>query len=174
MDRVKRRGVISLPNAPLVLFLCRTNATCSIMAEAILRHLARERVRAASAGSEVPHWPVNPFVLECLRAHGIATQGLHSKVWGEFFGLERPPVRFLIALAELYAAKANWPPDTIIARWPMPDPGEARGTDIDIRLAFEVAYGRLDLCIQKFLALSLGDLNAPTLAKELHRIGEAG
>lgn len=82
----------------------------TIMAEAILKDRAKHRLRAASGGEPRYDTRVNPFALECLSAHGIATQGLRSKVWGEFFGLDRPPVRFLIALSGLYATKADWPP----------------------------------------------------------------
>jgi arsenate reductase len=71
-----------------VLFLGRQNTAVSIMAEAILRQVAQERVRAASAGESVAG-PVNSHALDCLRAHGIATEGLQSKAWGEFFGLNR-------------------------------------------------------------------------------------
>lgn len=158
--------------APLALFLCRSNATLSIMAEALLRHLAQERVRAGSAGDSAVAY-VSPYALECLAAHGIATEGLHSKAWGEFFGRNSPPLRFLIALCDVNAAKAHWHEDTLIARWNMPDPGAVVGSDIDIRLAFEEAFGTLQTRIQKFLALPLGTLNAPALARELYRIGEA-
>src|SRR3974390_487781 len=102
------------------------------MAEALLRHLAQGRVRAASAG-EVHGGQVSPYAFECLRAHAIATQGLRNKVWGEFFGLDKPHVRFLIVLSCVYAARANWPHDTIVARWNMPDPAAVVGTEIDSR-----------------------------------------
>ena len=156
---------------PLVLFLCRSNATCSIMAEAILKHRAKDRLRAASAG-ETPYARVDPYTLECLSAHGVSTKGLRSKTWGEYFGLDRPRVRFVIALCDLYAARANWPEDTLIARWDMPDPGTVVGSEVDIRVAFEETYGRLDSRIRQFLALPLGGLNAPALALEIQRIGE--
>ena len=110
MEGDSRGRAIPLRYPPLVLFLCRSNATCSIMAEAILKDRAKHRLRAASGGEPRYDTRVNPFALECLSAHGIATQGLRSKVWGEFFGLDRPPVRFLIALSGLYATKADWPP----------------------------------------------------------------
>lgn len=156
---------------PLVLFLCRTNATCSIMAEAILRHLAQEWVRTASGG-EVPHWEVNPLALECLRTHGIATQGLRCKRWGEFFGLNRPSVRFVIALRDVYATRANWPHDTLIVRWHMPDPGAAVGSEIDIRAAFEEAFRTLRTRIDKFLALPFDQLHDQALFQELTWIGK--
>jgi arsenate reductase len=126
---------------PLVLFLGRQNTSVSIMAEAILRHFAQERVRAASAGESVAG-PVNPHVLECLRAHGIATEGLQSKIWGEFFGLYRPPVRFVVTLCIVYAARADWPHDTLVTNWHMADPADVAGAEIDIQLAFEEACSK--------------------------------
>jgi len=49
---------------PLVLFLCQTNATSSILAEAILRHCSEGRVWAASGGDRAAT-RVNPYTLEC-------------------------------------------------------------------------------------------------------------
>ena len=155
---------------PLVLFLGRQNTAVSIMAEAMLRHVAQERVRAASAGESVAG-PVNPHALDCLRAHGIATEGLQSKAWGEFFGLNKPPVRFLIALCNVYATRASWPHGTLVANWPMPDPADVVGSEIDIQLAFEEAYGILHSSIQQFLSLRFAQLDDGALlqALEAHR-----
>jgi arsenate reductase len=110
----KRAAIIVKPSQPLVLFVGRRNSGPSIMAEAMLRHLGRKRVQAASAGTACID-PVNPHALGCLRAHGIATTGLHAKTWSDFFGPGKPPVRFLILLSNTYAAKAGWPAETLIA-----------------------------------------------------------
>lgn len=159
------------PSPPLVLFLCRANTAASIMAEAILRHLAQGRVQAASAG-EIPYGQVNRHALECLYSHGVATQGLRSRMWGEFFGLNKPPVRFLIALSDVYAAESNWGPNTIIARWDMPDPADVAGAAADIWLEFEEAYKLLESRIRKFLALTSRRLTDRALSRELALIGE--
>jgi len=159
------------PPPPLVLFLCRANTAASTMAEAILRHLAEGRVQAASAG-EIPYGQVNRHALECLYSHGIATQGLRSRIWGEFFGLNKPPVRFLIALSDVYAAESNWGPNTIIARWYMPDPADVTGATTDIWLEFEEAYKLLESRIRKFLALTSRRLTDRALSRELALIGE--
>lgn len=161
---------------PLALFLCRENAASSIMAEALLRHLAKERVRAASAG-DCPAAGVNPHALECLRAHGIATTGLHSKGWGAYSGAYRPQIRFLITLSEVDALKGNWNQEAsrpVKANWAMPDPAAVLGSEADIGLAFEEAFGTLHTRIQSFLALPLGRLSDRALSKELTRIGEVG
>jgi protein-tyrosine-phosphatase len=169
---VRRRAPTQARGAqpPLVLFLGRQNTAVSIMAEAILRHVAQERVRAASAGESVAG-PVNSYALDCLRAHGIATEGLQSKAWGEFFGLNRPAVRFLIALCNVYAARVNWSHDTLVANWHMPDPADVVGSEIDIQLAFEEAYGILHARIQLFLSLRFAQLDDRALLQALERIG---
>jgi protein-tyrosine-phosphatase len=145
------------------------------MAEAILKHLAQERVRAASAGDS-PRAHVDPYAIECLRDRGIATTGLRSKGCNAFLGVYRPSVRFLITLNNVGGAKANWDRDTIRptkAHWGMPDPTAVVGSETDIRVAFEEAFDTLDLRIRKFLALPLGLLNGRALTQELERIGEA-
>jgi protein-tyrosine-phosphatase len=157
---------------PLVLFVCRLNTAVSIMAEAILRHFAQGRWRAASGGALVASPAVNPFAMKCLHAHGIATTGLHSKVWGEFFGVGKPPVRLLITLGEVYAARADWPGDTLKVHWDTPDPAELVGSDVDLKLAFERAYRALHARIQRFLSLEFGQLDDPALLQALTRIGE--
>lgn len=162
--------------APLVLFLCRGNSATSIMAEALLRHLAKGQVRAASAGS-VPIGLVSPYVLECLREHRIATAGLRSKSWDEFFGVDRPPAHMLINLGDrdACAANASWrhdPVPTVKAHWPTPDAEVVFGTATDKRLAFEEVFVLLEARIRRFLALPLDRLSDPALSQRLARIGE--
>lgn len=72
-----------------VLFLCTHNAARSILAEALLNHLAAQeevpRFRAYSAGSSPrEHQQPHPLALQTLAHAGISTQGLRSKSWDEF------------------------------------------------------------------------------------------
>jgi arsenate reductase len=160
---------------PLVLFLCRSNRASSIMAEAILEHLAEGRLRAASAGDKPVVAQVSPCALEVLREHEVATQGLRSKPWGEFFGLGKPPVRFLITLCEVEAARVNWECDNkrlVRALWDMPDPAEVTGNEAEIRFAFEKAFATLESRIRKFLALPMERRADRGLARELELIGQ--
>ena len=48
------------------------------------------RDRELSAG-DIAARQITPYARECLRLHGIATRGLRSKPWGEFFGLTNHP-----------------------------------------------------------------------------------
>ena len=158
---------------PLLLFVCRRNEGSSILAEAILRHLARGQLRAASAGDTAPE-PVSACALECLAAHQITTARLHSKPWGQFFGRGRPPVHVLVTLCDAYAARVNWDSDTVHtvkAHWPTPEPELVVGRQIDKQLAYEQAFVLLETRIRKLLALPLDRLSAPALSHQLVRIG---
>jgi protein-tyrosine-phosphatase len=155
---------------PLALFVDRRNTGTSIMAEAILRHHARGRIRAASAGERASP-EVSRSALECLASHGIGTEGLHSKAWGQFFGLGRPAVRFVVTLDDVYAAKAAWPPGTVVARWYLDDPNTIVGDASRIRGAFEATYVALKVRINLFLELACASLDDHTLGQKLADIG---
>jgi protein-tyrosine-phosphatase len=141
------------------------------MAEAILRHRAEERIRTASAGESTAD-RVNSLALEILRAHGIATEGLESRAWGQFFGLYKPSVRLVIALSDVYAATANWPRDTQVARWNIVDPADVVGSESEVRAVFDEVFGTLDRRIRQFLALPLEQLEGRALVQELERIAQ--
>lgn len=141
------------------------------MAEAILRHLAQARLRVASAGQS-PEFSVSPHALECLSAHGVSTAGLRSKGWGEYFGLGRPEVRFLITLSDVYAACAAWPPRTLIARWPTSDPARIAGSLYEVQHEFELVFVTLQMRVQRLLSLQLEHLDDAALTRELALIGE--
>jgi ArsR family transcriptional regulator, arsenate/arsenite/antimonite-responsive transcriptional repressor / arsenate reductase (thioredoxin) len=67
-----------------VLFLCNANSARSLMGEALLRHLAGDRFKASSAGTE-PDRP-HELTLAALKKQGIATAGLASKPLEAFQG----------------------------------------------------------------------------------------
>ncbi|HKZ20982.1 MAG TPA: arsenate reductase ArsC [Acidimicrobiia bacterium] len=65
---------------PTVLFACVHNAARSQMAAAWLRHLAGDRVRVRSGGSE-PADRVNPAVVESMEEVGIDVSGEQPRAW---------------------------------------------------------------------------------------------
>ena len=79
-----------------VLFLCTGNSARSILAEAVMNHLAGHdgRFRAFSAGS-FPKSEPNPFALDLLRKNQIAVDALRSKSWDEFAAPGAPKLNFV-------------------------------------------------------------------------------
>ena len=67
-------------NKPTVMFACVHNAGRSQMAAAWLRHLAGERVRVLSGGSE-PADRVNPAVVEAMSEIGIDLSQERPRAW---------------------------------------------------------------------------------------------
>jgi protein-tyrosine-phosphatase len=71
-----------------VLFVCTGNSARSQMAEALLRHLSRNRIDVSSAGS-TPQAEIHPMARTILESKfGIDTGDLHPKSLNQF--LDRP------------------------------------------------------------------------------------
>jgi arsenate reductase len=158
----------------LVLFFCRVNQVGAIMAEAILSHLARGRVRAVSAAGD-PSGEVHPYASECLAAHGISTQTLRNASPSAFVGPSAPAVDLLITLCEIKSHHCPVPAESaplVCAHWTMPDPATVIGSAIDQQLAFEEAFATLHSRISRFLALPVERMSDQALSAELTRIGE--
>ena len=119
-----------------VLILCTHNSARSVLAEAMLNHLANLRgldVKGFSAGS-APSGRINPFALEALHSAGIETTGVRSKSWDEFTTPDAPPLRIVITVCDSAAAEScpvffggNGQP--VKVHWGYPDPSNAEGGD---------------------------------------------
>jgi arsenate reductase (thioredoxin) len=159
-----------------VLFLCTGNSARSILAEAILNHLAmgKGRFKAFSAGSH-PKGQVNPFALDCLETHHISTEGLRSKSWDEFAGPDAPKLDFVFTVCDQAAAEEcpYWPGQPVTAHWGLPDPAAIEGTDDAKRQAFEETFVALQTRIERFAALPFDTLSLPAIVERAREIGRS-
>ena len=87
-----------------VLFLCTGNSARSILAEAILNSIGRNKFKAFSAGSR-PAGSVNPLALELLEKNRLPTERLHSKDWSEFSRPGAPFMHFVFTVCDQAAAE---------------------------------------------------------------------
>jgi arsenate reductase (thioredoxin) len=71
-----------MSHAPTVLFLCVHNAGRSQMAAGWLRHLAGDRIRVRSGGSD-PGDAVNPMAVEAMREVGVDIAGRRPRPWSD-------------------------------------------------------------------------------------------
>ena len=80
-----------------VLFLCKHNASRSLMAEAILNKIGGDRFVAYSAGVE-PSPSAHPFTLEVLKQEGYDVASLAPKSVNQFLQDNAPKIDLVIGL----------------------------------------------------------------------------
>ncbi len=157
-----------------VLFLCTGNSARSIMAEAILTALGKNKFNAFSAGSR-PTGRVNPLALELLEKNRFPTGRLRGKDWKEFSGPGAPFMHFVFTVCDQAAAEPCpvWPGQPMTAHWGVADPAAAQGAEEIKRKAFLKAYTDLHRRISLFVSLPFDKLTALALKEKLDEIGRA-
>ncbi len=159
-----------------VLFLCTHNSARSILAEAVLNHLARGRFKAWSAGSQPrENQQPNPLGLQVLQNAGISIDALRSKSWDEFAHGDAPHMDLVITVCDNAAGEVcpYWPGQPATAHWGYPDPSVGEGTEAQKLEAFRQTLlalkRRLELLVslpQDKIAKSLLQSTVRGLARE--------
>jgi arsenate reductase len=157
-----------------VLFICTANSARSIMAEAVLNHLGRNRFKAFSAGSK-PRGKVDPTALELLGSLGYDTHELRSKSWNEFAGPDAPKMDFIFTVCDKAAGEVcpSWPGQPVTAHWGFPDPVAVQGTPEHQRKAFYDSLMQITNRINLFINLRIEDLDAMALRNALSELGQS-
>jgi arsenate reductase (thioredoxin) len=157
-----------------VLFLCTGNSARSIMAEAIMNHLGKNRFHAFSAGS-FPKGEVNSFALKQLAHADLPTEGYRSKSWEEFAKPDAPQMDFVFTVCDDAAGEVCpiWPGHPMTAHLGVADPAKAEGSDDDKQKIFSTAYEQLNNRIRLFLSLPLDKIDRMVLKKQLDDIGKS-
>jgi arsenate reductase len=155
-----------------VLFLCTGNSARSIMAEAILNALGKDKFRAFSAGSH-PAGSVNPLALELLEKNRLPTNGLRSKDWNEFSRPGAPFMHFVFTVCDQAAVEPCpvWPGQPMTAHWGVADPAMVQGVEETRRRAFVKAYTELHRRVSLFVNLPIDKLSDLALKQKLEEIG---
>jgi arsenate reductase len=157
-----------------VLFLCTGNSARSILAESIMNKLGKGRFRGFSAGSH-PSGRVNPLALDLLEQLDLPTEGLRSKSWDEFAGMNGIHFDFVITVCDNAAGEACpvWPGHPVTAHWGIPDPAAVEGTELEKQLAFGEAYKSMDRRIKLFLSLPMTSIDQLRLKERMDAIGQS-
>ena len=168
-----------MPTEPInVLFLCTHNSARSILAEALLNHIAKQhgsRFKAYSAGSSPrENQQPNPIGIEVLKAAGVATDGLRSKSWDEFAKPESAVMNLVITVCDNAAGEVcpYWPGQPATAHWGYEDPSAIAGDDAHKREAFRATMYALRRRLELLVNLppaSVERLALETTARNLAR-----
>lgn len=155
-----------------ILFLCTGNSARSVLGEAIVNNLGKDRFKGFSAGSQ-PKGEVHPYTLDLLAGLRLPTDGLFSKSWDLYAVAGAPQMDFIFTVCDSAAGEAcpAWPGQPMTAHWGIPDPAAVEGSGIEKRTAFRQAYAALENRIKLFLSLPLASLDKMTLQNRLNAIG---
>jgi arsenate reductase len=166
-----------------VLILCTHNSARSVLAEAMLNHLAArlgQDVRAHSAGS-APSGRINTFSIEALRGAGIDTGAYRSKSWDEFARDGAPPLSIVITVCDsaaaetcpvFFGARGVDGDAPVKVHWGYPDPSNAEGGDAGKCRAFELTRQAIGYRLLQLLALPLATMKPQALQAALVDIGK--
>lgn len=158
-----------------VLFICTTNSSRSIMAEAIMNHDHGTRFHAFSAGTH-PDGKISVDTLAVLRGLGYPVDELRSKGWEEFTGPEAPKMDFVFTVCDgaSHERCPVWPGAPMSAHWGIPDPKAASGNASERQFAHTDAFRMLEGRIGIFANLSFAALERAALMTRLNEIGASG
>jgi arsenate reductase (thioredoxin) len=153
-----------------VLVICTGNSCRSIISEALFNHMGKGRIKAFSAGSQ-PLGRLNAGAVALLQRHEISTEGLSSKSWAAF---EDQPIDIAITVCDNAAGETcpAYLHSTTRAHWGLSDPGHVKGTDDEVKAAFEDTYRAVERRINLMLALPLENMSSEALVNELNAIGK--
>jgi arsenate reductase len=120
---------------PKVLFLCTHNSARSQMAEGLLRHLARDRFEAHSAGTEATR--VKPEAVAVMGEIGVGVSDQESKTLERYL---REPFDYVITVCdEANEACPVFPGAKNRLHWSFEDPSRVTGSDEERLEAFRAA-----------------------------------
>jgi protein-tyrosine-phosphatase len=162
-----------------VLFLCTHNSARSILAEALLNHMATgasgTHFKAYSAGSSPrENQQPNPLGLQVLKAAEIDTSYLRSKSWDEFAQPEAPHMDLVITVCDNAAGEVcpYWPGQPATAHWGYADPSAVEGTDDDRLQAFRNTMDLIQQRLQRLVDLPADQLDKAVLAQTAHALSK--
>lgn len=129
--------------------LCTGNSCRSIMAEALINHLAADRFSAYSAGS-FPTGKVHPASIKTLQRHSVVAGSCRSKSWNEF---ANQSFDYIVTVCDEAAQEACpvFLGGAEKLHWSTPDPACVQGTASDVADAFERTFKSLRARIEKQL-----------------------
>jgi len=156
-----------------VLFVCTSNSSRSILAEAILNGTRDHQFKGYSAGSH-PKGEVSPNAIKILQENRYPTEGLRSKDWSEFAGPDAPSLDFVFTVCDKAAGEVCpvWPGQPLTAHWGVEEPTVKPGENKTVEQKYLEAATVLRRRIELLLALPIEKLDRLALQKSLAEIGQ--
>lgn len=152
-----------------VLFLCTGNSCRSILAEAILKCLGKERFKALSAGS-FPLKNVHPITIKTLQNKGYDTNDLRSKSWNEFDATSNIDIVITVCDQANEEECPVWFGSAAKAHWDTIDPSAIIGDVVEVERKFQVTYDLFEKRIDYLVKLPLDQLSKEEIEALLNSV----
>jgi len=152
-----------------VLILCTGNSCRSVLGEALINHLAGDRLTAFSAGSR-PIGKINENALATLKRNGIHNEGFTSQSWNDYADKN---IDIAITVCDSAAGESCpvYLNSVVRGHWGVKDPAHLTGTEQEINAAFQATFDALKRRVEKLLALPFETMSAAELSAALNKIG---
>jgi arsenate reductase (thioredoxin) len=150
-----------------VLFLCTGNSARSILAECLLRELARIVFGRIARGA-IRKVRFTRSLYGCCRSDEFLRKAC-ARNRGMSSRSSAPVMNFVFTVCDQAAGEVCpvWPGQPVTAHWGIPDPAAADGSEAERMLAFRMLERRIKL----FLTLPLASLDRIALKREVDAIG---
>ena len=114
-------------------------------------------------------------MIEKLKSLGHDVSKLRSKSWDEFTRPEAPQMDFVIALCDTVRGQQcpEFGNTAVTASWPLPDPTQYRGTDVEQEIMLNQLIAMLSRRLEIFSNLPSESLDKISLKTRLDKIGES-
>lgn len=136
-----------------ILFLCKHNASRSIIGEVLANTHIGKKLVGYSAGSE-PVGQISIYAQEIAQECGYPIESLRSKNWHEFAQYDSIKMDIIITVGETQDDKSEditpyWPGNPIVVNWNFDDPSLIEGSEELKRRAYKKVkielHRRLDI-----------------------------
>lgn len=155
-----------------VVFVSRRNSLRSILAEACLLHLGRERFSVHSCGQpgQIAR-SIHPAALGALGSAGMAQPQGALCSWDELARFSARRADFVITLdASVEPLEPRWPGQPDAAVWPYPDVAALAGADEAAHAAVQMLYS-LRRRLELLASLPLRGLDRAAIRSDVRDLG---
>jgi arsenate reductase len=151
-----------------ILFVCRHNASRSILAEAIAKQCLPVYFEVASGGSN-PKGDINPRVAKYLDHMGVNSSEFHSTSWEERIGFH-PDVVITVCDTMHNELCPNWLADGIRVAWDLEPLPDEEASDAEFNRHCDKVTASLRRRITHLGSLDLSSMSRDDVRKELENM----
>ncbi|EOC1797802.1 low molecular weight phosphatase family protein [Vibrio fluvialis] len=148
-----------------ILFVCKHNASRSILAEAIAKKYLPSSFQIASGGSH-PKGQINPRIAQYLEMHGIDSSEFHSSSWEERLSFHPD---LIIAVCDTMHNETcpNWLSGGIRVAWDLEPLPDNEVSDSEFNQQCDKVYASLKRRIEALATIDFQNLDAETIKQQV-------